>query len=348
MKETRKEAVGGLLSGIDLDGLAAGAEGGARHPLGEEFGYEVSENLYLMDPGKIVLEGPYVREWLEEDEAFRAFCEAVRESGEIEQPIGIRTAGSLLEKRYVLVYGMRRWKAARAAGLTKIPVRDYGEISEEASVALQMLENEARADPHPVDTAYGYHLLVAQGKKQVEVARAHGKTPAYVSYMRAVGEAIAALSAEERARLYRAPEVTVRAFQEIAKLPSAAARREALLRLAGAGPSEAARAVGRRRAREGHPFHTRALRGGRSFRVRWKEEDLRGDPAGFVEAFHRHITAEYQHLAERLRVLERQRKTGDARAPEAEALRRAIGHLEGVLAEMERRESGGAGGGAEA
>src|SRR5690606_32791329 len=146
---------------------------------------------------------------------------------------------------------------------SKIPVRDYGELSDDASIALQMIENEARADPHPVDTAYGYHLLAAQGRRQVEVAKAHGKTPAYVSYMRAVGEAVAQLSAGERAGLYSAPDVTVRAFQEVARLPGVEARREALLRLAAGRPSEAGRAVGRRRRRESHPFHTRSLRGGR-------------------------------------------------------------------------------------
>jgi ParB/RepB/Spo0J family partition protein len=338
MSKSRKEAVGGLLAGIDLDGLTD--PGRPRHPMGEDFGYEVSDELYLMDPRRIELEGPYVRNWVDEDADFHAFCDAVAATGEIEQPIGIRTVGGLLEKRYVLIYGMRRWKASLKAGLSKIPVRDYGEISEERSLSLQMIENETRADPHPVDTAYGYHLLVENGETQAEVARRYGRTPAYVSYMRAVGEAIASLAPTERDALYRSERVTVRAFQEIATRPKGA-RPAALLELLRPAEEDTpvSNAVQRRTRREGEPFQSRELRGGRSFRVRWRDADLREEPEAFTEELHDHVTAEYERLATRLRAIERKTrvaKRGAASAGDPEAIARAAARIEAALAEMRR------------
>ena len=75
----------------------------------------------------------------------------------------------------MLVYGMRRWLASRRAELPRIPVRNHGRISVADSLALQVTENEARVDPHPVDTAVSYQLLVRDaGMSQADVARIAG------------------------------------------------------------------------------------------------------------------------------------------------------------------------------
>ena len=223
---------------------------------------------------------------------------------------------------------MRRWKAALAEGLERVPVRDYGAISEEKAVELQMLENEIRADPHPVDTALGFYMLSQQPEwPQKRIAEVFDKNKGYVSEMVRVGEAIARLREVDRQPLYTAPRVTVRAFQSVAQVKSVEARKEAVLALLGpesdaggavegedAGRDDAGqgRAPGaarggeqaeRRRVVDDAIFHARPLRNGRAFRVRWTDDDLREEPAKIAAEFKARFLEEYTHLLHRASVL---------------------------------------------
>jgi len=238
--------------------------------------------------------------------------EAILAGGEIRQAIGVREEGEADDPRYVLVYGMRRWLASRAAGLTAIPVRNHGRLSLAESLALQVAENEARVDPHPVDTAVSYQLLVRDGgMTQTEVARVAGRSGAHVSYMRAVGEAILLLEEEERTALYSAPGATVPAFQRIAPLPSPEERAEALRALlSGGGSAPAPRPGG-----AAHFSAGRAKRSGAwSVRLSYRDEEVRRDPelAARLERF-----LEEQLARVRQRVLE-------AREPESAGPRRPV------------------------
>lgn len=324
MTDRRRSSIKSAVRSINLDDLTDDPIS-AQHPLGKDFGFEISEDRYLMDPRKIELEGTYVRSNPEREAAFSDFVNSVRERGEIEQAIGIRAAGSPLERRYILVYGMRRWKASLLAGIGKIPVRDYGPIPEETSLRLQMLENEARESPHPVDTAYGYFLLAREDRSQTEIARETGRTQPYVSYMSKVGEAIALLNDEQRMGLYTSGKATVRAFQEVAKKRDVAARKRALLALLEAAPLPVRRPGSA-------PFESRQLRGGtgRSFRVRWRDVDLREDPEGFTASLHAHVVDEYE------RILERLEEIGSGPGDEAQKadLRAATERLQAILERM--------------
>ena len=344
-----RAGIGDIMAGVSLHPAspAAGAPPGAplagrdaqalrepRHPVASGIAFERVENIYRMDPRKIVLEGAYVRQFIE-DAAFHQLRAAVEIERDIGQHVGVRVVGPPTNQRRVLVYGMRRWKAALAVGLERVPVRDYGPISEEKAVELQMLENEIRADPHPVDTALGFYLLAQQPDwSQKRIATVFDKNKGYVSEMVRVGEAIARLRDADRQPLYTAPRVTVRAFQAIAQVRSVEARREALLALlddaapampAGAGgdmagePGTAAAAAAapgparapavgteqasRRRLVDEAVFHARPLRNGRSFRVRWTDDDLRRDGTRIAEEFRARLLEEYQHLLHRTAVL---------------------------------------------
>lgn len=272
-------------------------------------GPRASTDHLLLRPDDVLLEGPYVRQHVDPAE-LDALVEAVRAGGEITQAIGVRMDGPPLEPRYILVYGMRRWLASRAAGLERIPVRNHGRIAVSESLALQVAENEARVDPHPVDTAVSYHLLVRDGgKSQAEVARIAGRSAAHVSYMRAVGEAILKLTAEEREALYSRPEATVQRFQKIAPLKSVAERVAALRALLRDADSEES-AAGERSATA---FRAGPGRGDGAWSVRlsYREEEIRGDPelAARVERF----------LEEQLDRL-RERSRGDAGEPARRAV----------------------------
>jgi ParB-like chromosome segregation protein Spo0J len=296
-----------------------------------------------MDPRKIVLEGPYVRQFIADAE-FERLRSAVAIDRDIGQAIGIRVVGPPTDQRRVLIYGMRRWRAALAEGLEKVPVRDYGRISEEKAIELQLLENEVRADPHPVDTALGFYLLSRQPEwPQKRIGHVFDKNKGYVSEMVRVGEALSLLDEDARRPLYKSPAVTVRAFQSVAQVKDVKARRDTLLGLinapdprAGADTAPNASApndplpnadtmkvgtpaaapkstprherpehdqAARRRVVDEAVFHTRTLRNGRSFRVRWTDDDLRRDGITIAEEFRRRMLEEYTHLLHRATVL---------------------------------------------
>lgn len=228
----------------------------------------------LLSPDRIEMSGPYVRQHVDEGE-LEALRESIVAGGEIKQAIGVRREGSDAAPRYLLVYGMRRWLASKAAGLERIPVRDHGPISVAEALSLQVAENEARVDPHPVDTAVSYQMLVQEGgMSQAEIARIAGRSPAHVSYMRAVGEAILTLSEDEREALYRTPEATVPRFQRIAPLRTVEERADALRSLLyEAGPATGKQLGGAAQIRAGVSRRTGAW----SVRLSYRDEDLRED-----------------------------------------------------------------------
>lgn len=245
------------------------------HPARATDGPRAAMDHLLLAPEDIVMEGPYVRHHVDEGE-LEALKLAILAGGEIKQAIGVRMEGSPLDPRYVLVYGMRRWLASKRAGLERIPVRNHGRIPVGESLALQVAENEARVDPHPVDTAVSYQMLVQEGgMSQAAIARVAGRSAAHISYMRAVGEAILRLAPEEREALYLSPDATVPRFQKIAPLKTVEARVGALRGLlqgdaAGAAPATAPRAA----------FHAGVSKstGAWSVKVTYRDEELRRDP----------------------------------------------------------------------
>jgi ParB family chromosome partitioning protein len=88
------------------------------------------------------------------------------------QPVVVRALGS---GRYRLIVGERRWRAARMAGLERMPavVRESDDAS---SIALALVENLQREDLNPIDEAHGYEALMeVAGVSQVEVAERVGK-----------------------------------------------------------------------------------------------------------------------------------------------------------------------------
>jgi ParB/RepB/Spo0J family partition protein len=267
------------------------------HPARPLGGPRTATDHLVLAPEEIVLEGPYVRQHVDEQELDQ-LRQAIQAGGEIKQAIGVRTEGTPLEPRYVLVYGMRRWLASKAAGLARVPVRNHGRITVAESLALQVTENEARVDPHSVDTAVSYQMLVQEGgMSQAEVARVAGRSAAHVSYMRAVGEAVLLLAEEERQALYRSPEATVPRFQRIAPLKDARERAAALRALLNEGGSRSAAP-----SRPATVFRAGPARanGVWSLRVSYRDEELRQDPE-LAARLERFLEEQLERLREQLR-----------------------------------------------
>ncbi|MBE3560614.1 MAG: ParB/RepB/Spo0J family partition protein [Ktedonobacteraceae bacterium] len=77
--------------------------------------------------------------------------------------------------RYQIIAGERRWRAARLAGLTRIPavVKD---VTAQQMLALALIENIQRADLNPIEEALAYQALTQEfGLTQEMVARQVGK-----------------------------------------------------------------------------------------------------------------------------------------------------------------------------
>ena len=98
------------------------------------------------------------------------------------QPILVRQAGD----GYRIIAGERRWRAARKAGLARVPVnvRDTASDRPEALLELALIENIQREDLNPIDEARAYRRLADEFHLTQEViAAAVGKDRATVANM---------------------------------------------------------------------------------------------------------------------------------------------------------------------
>ncbi len=95
---------------------------------------------------------------------------SLRRSGVI-QPVVVRRAG----QGYQLIVGERRWRAAKLAGLEKIPAV-VREATDAESLELALIENLLREDLNPIEEAEAYQKLLAQfAWTQEELAERVGK-----------------------------------------------------------------------------------------------------------------------------------------------------------------------------
>jgi len=95
---------------------------------------------------------------------------SIKASGVI-QPIIVRRIGG----SYQLIAGERRWRAARQAGLERIPAI-VREATDAQSIELALVENLLREDLNPIEAAQAYQKLLAEFSwTQEELAQRIGK-----------------------------------------------------------------------------------------------------------------------------------------------------------------------------
>ena len=99
-------------------------------------------------------------------ENLEALAESIREKGVL-QPLLVRPLG---DGRYAIVAGERRYRAAKMAGLSEVPVRVL-EISEKEARLLALVENLQREDLNPYEETLGVLDLLSEelGKTREEV-----------------------------------------------------------------------------------------------------------------------------------------------------------------------------------
>ncbi len=117
------------------------------------------------------------------EESLAELAESIRAQG-IVQPIVVRPLpdpGGTGERRYEIVAGERRWRAAQLAGLDAVPavVRD---LSDHAALAIALIENIQRENLNPIEEAVSLQRLVDEfDMTHTAVAEAVGRSRAAVS-----------------------------------------------------------------------------------------------------------------------------------------------------------------------
>lgn len=112
-----------------------------------------------------------------DEEALNELADSISVHGLI-QPILVRP---LLNGRYSIIAGERRWRACRIAGLTEIPVIIKA-LDEKSSEEIAMIENLQREDLNPVEEALGYkNLMEKHNLTQDDLSKRVGKSRSAVA-----------------------------------------------------------------------------------------------------------------------------------------------------------------------
>ena len=116
-----------------------------------------------------------------DEEELQALADSITEHG-IVQPLTVR---QLPSGYYQIIAGERRWRAARIAGLSEVPVVII-EADDKKAMELALIENLQRQDLNPVEEALGYRSLMEDyGLTQDDTAKRVGKSrPAVANALR--------------------------------------------------------------------------------------------------------------------------------------------------------------------
>ncbi len=114
------------------------------------------------------------------DDKLLQLSESIKIHG-IVQPLIVKRE----DDTYKIVAGERRWRAARLAGLTKVPVI-MKELSSRQVMEVALIENLQREDLNPIEEAEAYEKLISEFEMtQEEVSRSVGKSrPAVANSIR--------------------------------------------------------------------------------------------------------------------------------------------------------------------
>ena len=111
-----------------------------------------------------------------EEEALQELAESLREHGVL-QPLLVRKHG----KRYEIVAGERRWRAAEIAGIEKVPVI-VKEIDDIEAAEISLIENLQREDLSLTEEARAYRQMIDRyGYTQELLGKKLGKSRTHVT-----------------------------------------------------------------------------------------------------------------------------------------------------------------------
>ena len=132
---------------------------------------EVIKEVDTIDINRIEPNRNQPRKSFDED-AIHELAESIKQKGII-QPLVVQKSEKNL---YTIIAGERRWRAAKIAGLKKIPVvvKNY---SNQEIMEIALIENIQREDLNPIEEAEAYEQLIKEySLKQDEVAEKVSKS----------------------------------------------------------------------------------------------------------------------------------------------------------------------------
>ena len=123
-------------------------------------------------PVELLQRGKYQPRRDMDPQALEELAQSIRRQG-LMQPVVVRP---LDDERYEIIAGERRWRACQLAGLERIPAL-VREVSDEAAVAMALIENIQREDLNPIEEATALQRLQQDFQlTQQQVADAVGKS----------------------------------------------------------------------------------------------------------------------------------------------------------------------------
>jgi ParB family chromosome partitioning protein len=158
--------------GKGLDVLFSGSEPEEKTTAPAETETRDSDSVLFVQINKIKTNPYQPREDFEEI-SLQELADSIKQKGVI-QAITIRKTGA---DSFELLSGERRLRAAKIAGLEKIPAFVLDVNSKEDLLEISLIENIQRKDLNPLEVAKGYQRLITECRlKQEEVAEKVGKS----------------------------------------------------------------------------------------------------------------------------------------------------------------------------
>ena len=161
--------------GKGLDALLAGSSRAEETPVGEPASSE--KGLLRELPVDLIERGQYQPRRDFDPFALQELADSIKAQG-VMQPIVVRP---IANERFEIIAGERRWRAVQLAGLDTIPVL-VRNVSDEATIAMSLIENIQREDLNPIEEAYALERLQNEFEMtQQQVADAVGKSRSAVA-----------------------------------------------------------------------------------------------------------------------------------------------------------------------
>ncbi|MBB5216361.1 ParB/RepB/Spo0J family partition protein [Parapusillimonas granuli] len=157
--------------GRGLDALL-GADGPAIEALGKSTDADALPSVLKVDALRA---GQYQPRTRMDEGALNELADSIRSQG-IMQPILVRPLAGKDAGKYEIIAGERRYRAARIAGLTEVPVL-VREVPNESAAVMALIENIQREDLNPLEEAHGVRRLLDEfGLTHEQAAQAIGRS----------------------------------------------------------------------------------------------------------------------------------------------------------------------------
>lgn len=140
-------------------------------------GISVDENGQLLADVNLLVPNPHQPREEFDEEKLGELADSIKEHG-ILQAITIEDAG---DGKFYIIAGERRTRAAKIAGLEKVPVQ-LRKFDEQKKLEIALIENIQRADLNDVEEAKAYYkLMQISGLSQDQIAARVGKNRSTVA-----------------------------------------------------------------------------------------------------------------------------------------------------------------------